>query len=65
MRVWRRGISGNVERAYQSGYAEMLEDLFYGGGYEEAGAVLRLEDALGDGVIEEVEQAVVEAVDVE
>ena len=43
----------------------MREDLFYGSDYEECFAVLRFENTLGDGMIEEAEQAIVESIDIE
>lgn len=45
--------------------AKHVEGFVYRAGYEQHFAVLRLEHAFGDAVIEEVEQAVVEAVGVE
>ena len=56
----RRSLCGAVSRG--SDESKLVQSFFYSGGYEKDGAVFWLEDALGDGVIEEVEQAVVEAV---
>ena len=55
-----RGVRGEAELEIELG-----QRVFYGGGYQEIVAVLLFEHALGDGVIEEGEQGIVEAIDVE
>ena len=55
-----RGVRGEAELEIELG-----QRVFYGGGYQEIVAVLLFEHALGDGVIEEGEQRIVEAIDVE